>query len=187
MGALYGQRVTVGQAQGPDVELIVYGDQFYARYETPDGFPVVYDAERGQFSYARRTRGRFVSTGVPATAPPPSGTVRHAQEDPDVRQEKAGRRAAHQSPPPDESGDEPGDLPPADAPSAAARDGPPDAPRPGAARDSRRDAARDAAGRDAARGAVRIEMVGANLLLGEGWCHERDLRRAGDVRPGGRG
>jgi hypothetical protein len=104
MGALYGQRVTVGQAQGPDVELVVYGDEFYARYETPDGFPVVYDAERGQFSYARLDEGRFVSTGVPATAPPPTGLVRHAQEDPAVRQEKAGRRAARQSPPPDEAG-----------------------------------------------------------------------------------
>ena len=98
MGALYGQRVTVGQAQGPDVELIVYGDEFYARYETPDGYPVVYDTERGQFSYARLDEGRFVSTGVPATAPPPPGTVRHAQEDPEVRQEKAGRRGAPEPP-----------------------------------------------------------------------------------------
>ena len=133
MGALYGQRVTVGQAQGPDVELIVYGDEFYARYETPDGYPVVYDTERGQFSYARLDEGRFISTGVPATAPPPPGMVRHAQEDPEVRQEKAGRRAARQSPPPDEVGDEPGDPPPdaPDAPSGAARDDPPDAPPPG--------------------------------------------------------
>jgi hypothetical protein len=104
MGALYGQRVTVGQEHGPDVELVVYGDEFYARYETPDGYPVVYDTERGQFSYARLDEGRFVSTGVPATAPPPTGLVRHAQEDPAVRQEKAGRRAARQSPPPDEAG-----------------------------------------------------------------------------------
>jgi hypothetical protein len=139
MGALYGQRVTVGQAQGPDVELVVYGDEFYARYETPDGYPVVYDTERGQFSYARLDEGRFVSTGVPATAPPPPGMVRHAQEDPEVRQEKAGRRAARQSPPPDEAGDEAGDQPGGpppetpDAPSGAARDDPPDAPPPGGA------------------------------------------------------
>ena len=134
MGALYGQRVTVGQAQGPDVELIVYGDEFYARYETPDGYPVVYDTERGQFSYARLDEGRFVSTGVPATAPPPPGMVRHAQEDPEVRQEKAGRRARarapHRTKPETSPGTRPADAPP-DAPSGAARDDPPDAPPPG--------------------------------------------------------
>jgi hypothetical protein len=163
MGALYGQRVTVGQAQGPDVELVVYGDEFYARYETPDGFPVVYDAERGQFSYARLDEGRFVSTGVPVTAPPPSGIERHAQENPEVRQEKAGRRAARQSPPPGEAGDPPPDEatgPPPDAPSASARDAPPRAPPPAGAPEGKPGPGPRPADRPADRPAGRADRRG---------------------------
>jgi hypothetical protein len=103
VGALFGQRVTLGQGKGPDVDLIVYGDEFYARYETPDGYPAIYDEPRGLFCYALLRDGEFVSSGAPVTAPPPPGAVRHAEEAPEVRQRKAARRAARQSPPPDES------------------------------------------------------------------------------------
>ncbi len=189
MGALYGQRVTVGQAQGPDVELIVYGDEFYARYETPDGYPVVYDTERGQFSYARLDEGRFISTGVPATAPPPPGIVRHAQEDPERAPGEGGAPRGAPEPPTGRSrGRARGPrrrtlLMLLRAPHGTTRRTP---PRPGARHRNCRDQGRGMA-RRAGRRAVRIEVAGANFLLGEGWCHERDLRRAGDVRPGGRG
>ena len=102
MGALYGQRVTVGQAQGPDVELIVYGDEFYARYETPDGYPVVYDTERGQFSYARLDEGRFVSTGVPVRPPRLPEQCATPRKTPSTPGE--GGRRGRQSPPPDDPG-----------------------------------------------------------------------------------
>jgi hypothetical protein len=100
VGALFGQRVTLGQGKGPDVDLIVYGDEFYARYETPEGYPAVYDDARGQFVYALLKDGQFVSSGVPVTAPPPKEAVPHVEEAPQVRQEKAARKAARQSPPP---------------------------------------------------------------------------------------
>jgi hypothetical protein len=101
VGALFGERVTLGQARGLDVKLIVYGDEFYARYETPEGYAVIYDEPRGLFCYASLREGRFVSSGVPLAAPPPPAAVRHAEEAPAVRLEKAARRAARQSPPPD--------------------------------------------------------------------------------------
>ncbi|HET7771770.1 MAG TPA: hypothetical protein VFN74_23555 [Chloroflexota bacterium] len=91
--------MAIGQEKGPDIELVVHGDEFYARYETPDGFPVVYDDERGLFCYAHVRRGRYVSSGVPATEAPPSGVRRHAKEAAAVRQEKAGAREAARRPP----------------------------------------------------------------------------------------
>src|SRR6185437_13622860 len=101
MGALFGERVTLAQENGPDVELLVYGDEFYARYETPDRYPVVYDDARGLFCYALLREGRFASSGVPATAPPPPDARRHAKEAPAVRQAKASARAAARQPPPE--------------------------------------------------------------------------------------
>jgi hypothetical protein len=94
VGAIFGKKVTLGQEHGPDVELVVYGDEFYARYETPDGYTAVYDDALGRFVYARLKTGRFVSSGVPVTEAPPPGAARHAQEAPEVRQAKAAARQA---------------------------------------------------------------------------------------------
>jgi hypothetical protein len=38
-----GKRVRLGQADGTEVEFVVFGDEAYARYETPAGYSVVYD------------------------------------------------------------------------------------------------------------------------------------------------
>jgi hypothetical protein len=94
VGALFGKRVTIGQEHGPDVELVVFGDEFYARYETPEGYTAIYDDASGRFVYARLEGGRFVSSGVPVTEAPPPGAARHAQEAPAVRQAKAAARQA---------------------------------------------------------------------------------------------
>jgi hypothetical protein len=102
VGALYGERVTLGQERGPDVDLVVYGDDAYARYETPAGYPVVYDDRRGVFTYALVQDGAFVSSGVPATSSPPRGAVAHAQEAPEVRQAKAAAKLTRRGPPPDD-------------------------------------------------------------------------------------
>jgi len=88
MVGIFGQRVSLGQANGPDVDLIVRGTELYASYETPEGFPAVYDEQLGLFCYARLAEGRLVSTGVPVTARPLAGVVRHAEESESVRQEK---------------------------------------------------------------------------------------------------
>ena len=57
MVGAFGERAFLGQANGPDVELVVYGTELYARYETLDGYSVVYDETLGLFCYARIVAG----------------------------------------------------------------------------------------------------------------------------------
>lgn len=85
---VFGEKVSLGQANGPDVELIVRGTEMYATYETPDGFPVVYDDARGVFCFARVVDGQFESTGISVASPPPAGMERHAAESDLVRARK---------------------------------------------------------------------------------------------------
>ena len=80
MVGMFGEKVSLGQANGPDVELIVRGTELYATYETPDGFPAVYDDGLGLFCYARVVNGAFQSTGTPVASPPPPGVDQHAVE-----------------------------------------------------------------------------------------------------------
>ncbi len=63
MVGMFGQKVPMGQANGPDVDLIVSGTELYATYETPEGFPAVYDDALGLFCYARIVGGRFEVIG----------------------------------------------------------------------------------------------------------------------------
>ncbi|HWK66185.1 MAG TPA: hypothetical protein VNS34_14695 [Rhizobiaceae bacterium] len=92
MVGAFGERAFLGQANGPDVELVVYGTELYARYETLDGYSVVYDETLGLFCYARIVAGCFQSTEVPVTSPPPQGIERHATESDSVRTEKIKER-----------------------------------------------------------------------------------------------
>jgi hypothetical protein len=97
-------RVVLGQARGPDVELQVDGDEWYATYHSPSGQPAVYDQEHGLFCHARLVDGRFESTGVPITEPAPADAAPvHAREAPEVRQARAAesrqRRAARRAGP----------------------------------------------------------------------------------------
>jgi hypothetical protein len=94
MTALFGEKVALHQERGPDVELRVFGDEFYARYETDDGYTAVLDPALGLFSYADLENGEFVSTGVPVTAGPPAGLAKRLTEAPDVKTAKAARRRA---------------------------------------------------------------------------------------------
>ncbi|MBN8468371.1 hypothetical protein JYJ95_17780 [Corallococcus exiguus] len=86
--AVFGQKAFLGQANGPDVELIVSGTEHYATYETVEGFTAIYDDALGRFYYARVIEGRYESTGVPVTSPPPPGLPQHARESDEVRSEK---------------------------------------------------------------------------------------------------
>ena len=63
MTGLSNQKVTLGQGDGSEVELIVTGTELYATYETLDGYPAVYDDDLELFCYARLVDGRFESTG----------------------------------------------------------------------------------------------------------------------------
>ena len=88
MVGMFGQMVLLGQANGPDVDLVVRGSELSATYETPDGFPSVYDERQGLFCFARLAAGRLESTGVPVSEPLPAGVARHAEESAAVRQER---------------------------------------------------------------------------------------------------
>ena len=85
MSAIFGEILTFGQAHGPDIRLRVTGDEFYAAYETVDGYTAVSDSDRGLFCYGYLHNGLLVSSGVAVTAPPPAGTVRHLREELAVR------------------------------------------------------------------------------------------------------
>ena len=96
---------------GPDIELVGWGDEWYADYETPDGYSVIYDDSLGLFAYAKVVDGRFQSTGVAASEPPPPGIELHARESPEVRQQRVAaaedqRLKGHAGDPPDTPGKE---------------------------------------------------------------------------------
>ena len=92
MVGVFGEKVPLGQANGPDVELVVRGTELYATYETPDGYAAVYDEALGLFCYARVVGGAFQSTGVSVAEAPPPGLTRHAVEDDAVRAGKIKER-----------------------------------------------------------------------------------------------
>lgn len=88
MSGIINQKARLGQENGPEVELVVSGTPVYATYETLEGFPAVYDTDKGLFCYARVTNGRFISTGVPVTNAPPTDVERHVKESDAVRQSR---------------------------------------------------------------------------------------------------
>lgn len=84
MSGIFGDTLTLSQEEGGDVQLVAFGDDKYARYETLDGYSAVYDADRGAYCYAETDSAgaerRFVSSGVLITEPPPEGLPRHLRE-----------------------------------------------------------------------------------------------------------
>lgn len=100
MSAIFGETLTFGQENGPEVRLVVFGDEFYARFENAEGYSVVYDTDLGLFCYARLLDGRFVSSGVPMTQPPPRGLRRHLEEAEALRSQVLTERRLASIPPP---------------------------------------------------------------------------------------
>lgn len=92
MSAIFGEVLRFGQPDGGEIQLRVFGDEHYARYETLESFTVVYDAEYGVYCYASLVAGVLRSTGVPAQQPPPANVARHLQESPEVINSKAQAR-----------------------------------------------------------------------------------------------
>lgn len=99
MSAFFGERIIFGQHADEDIELVVWGDEFYSRFETADGFTVVYDTEVGAYCFARLYDGRLLSTQVPTSKPPPLGIRRHIRERADVRNSKFDARFEALRPP----------------------------------------------------------------------------------------
>ncbi len=64
---MHGDIVSIRQLDGTFVEIAVWGDEFYAVGETPDGYTVVRDPDTGLYCYARLSSdgAELVSTGVP--------------------------------------------------------------------------------------------------------------------------
>lgn len=85
MSAVFGELLTFGQANDREIQLRVTGDEFYAIYETIDGYTAVSDSDRGYFCYASLVDGALVSSGAPVTGPPPAGIPRHLRESLSVR------------------------------------------------------------------------------------------------------
>ena len=88
MSVLSGEVIVCDQHDGEAVALAVYGDEFYARYETESGYTVVYDTDVGCYCYATCSGGHFVSTGAHVGKPVPPGIRRHLKESPQVRNQK---------------------------------------------------------------------------------------------------
>lgn len=92
MSVIFGEKRIFPQGEGPDVQLKVFGDEFYSRYESAEGYTVVYDPEIKKYCYAILISGRLVSSNIPITRRPPDKLCRHVHEDKNIRNEKFKQR-----------------------------------------------------------------------------------------------
>ncbi len=88
MSSLNGEVISADQGIGETIQLRIFGDEFYARRETLDGYTVIYDTQQKRYCYATLAVGRFVSSGVPLYKPAPIELRKHLKENTDVRNEK---------------------------------------------------------------------------------------------------
>ena len=102
MTGIFGETINFKQENGPEVPLVVHGDEHYARYETLGGHTVTYDTDLGLYSYAVIKDGKFTSSGIPVSEPPPDGVPPHLEEADSVRFAKAAAKIAARTPPDDE-------------------------------------------------------------------------------------
>ena len=74
------------QPDGTVLQLKMYGDEFYARTETAEGYTVLFSATDNTYYYAEpETNGRSLRRSrTRATLPPPTGLVKHLKEPRDV-------------------------------------------------------------------------------------------------------
>jgi len=100
MTGIFGDTLNFKQENGPDVRLVVQGDESYARYETPSGYTVIYDPDLGLYTYALTDDdGSFVSSKTPTTEEPPANLPLHLEESFPVRAAKAEAKIKRRSPP----------------------------------------------------------------------------------------
>jgi M6 family metalloprotease-like protein len=98
MSRLSGEVIVCDQAAGGAIQLRIFGDEFYARYETLSGYSVIYDKSLGSYCYVTLVSGRFVSTGVGAENPAPEGLAKHLQEDAAIKEQKFEQHYNHLRP-----------------------------------------------------------------------------------------
>jgi hypothetical protein len=89
MSAIFRETMTFPQEKGPEVKLVVSGDEFYSQYETEDGYSAIYDRELGLFCYAFIKDGAFTSSRIPISQSPPKDLDRHLEEKDEIRKAKA--------------------------------------------------------------------------------------------------
>jgi hypothetical protein len=100
MTGIFGDTLNFKQENGPEVSLVVHGDESYARYETREGYSVIYDPDLGLYTYALTDdEGRFVSSKTPTTEEPPANLPLHLEESFPVRAAKAEAKIKRRSPP----------------------------------------------------------------------------------------
>jgi hypothetical protein len=100
MTGIFGDTISFKQENGPDVSLVVHGDESYARYETPAGHTVIYDPDLGVYTYALiDDDGKFVSSKTPTNEEPPPNLPLHLEESFPVRAAKAEAKIKKRSPP----------------------------------------------------------------------------------------
>ena len=88
MSTIVGETLIFGQKVGGNVPLVVYGDEFYARYETTEGYTVLYDLDFGCYCYAQVIDGQLVSTGTPISKRPPYELRKHLRNSKRIRNDE---------------------------------------------------------------------------------------------------
>jgi M6 family metalloprotease-like protein len=75
----HGEVVTFHQKDGSKLDLKGFGDEFYMRFETQDGYTVVHDKKLGAFCYAVLSNdgNQLVSTGIPVGQAKPADLATH--------------------------------------------------------------------------------------------------------------
>ncbi|EOO71769.1 M6 family metalloprotease domain-containing protein [Bacillus mycoides] len=91
MSAIVGEILTFPHGE-EKIKLRVFGDEFYARYESIDGYTAIYDSELGKYCFADLENGRFVSSGKDITGIVPKGITRHLKEDSSEKTKKFSKR-----------------------------------------------------------------------------------------------
>ena len=106
MCVLNGEVKQLPEGDGPGVQLRVYGDEFYARHETLDGYAAIYDGALARYCYATLLDGEYLSSGVTLDRPAPTGIAPHLVESVEVRSARFDRRIGNALPPDAFSGGE---------------------------------------------------------------------------------
>jgi hypothetical protein len=89
MSAIFREILTFPQEKGPEIKLVVNGDEFYSHYETKDGYSAIYDRDLGLFCYAFIKEGAFSSSRIPISQSPPKNLDKHLEENDEIRKAKA--------------------------------------------------------------------------------------------------
>ena len=90
-----GRQITWGQPGAEALKLRVFGDEYYARTETEDGYTVVYDGAEGRYFYAALSAdgSALVPSSAPLPGAAPVGFARHLDLSSEKIAEIAGRKS----------------------------------------------------------------------------------------------